>query len=70
MDVRNLPPTLTVEEAGDLLGISRFAAYQAVRSGELPVLHLGRRLLVPSAELQRLLGIAPAPAEAPAPAPA
>ncbi len=56
MNVQDLPPTLTVEEAGELLGISRYAAYRAASSGELPVLRLGRRLLVPTARLLRMLG--------------
>ena len=48
--------TLTVEEAGRILGISRSTAYEAVRRGELPVVHIGRRLLVPRAALEKLLG--------------
>lgn len=39
--------TLTVEEAAKLLGVSRGSAYEPVRVGELPVVRLGRRLLVP-----------------------
>jgi excisionase family DNA binding protein len=48
--------TLTVPEAAELLGISRGVAYEAARSGELPVIKLGRRLLVPRARLLELLG--------------
>lgn len=48
--------TLTVEEAGRLLGISRASAYQAARTGDLPTLRIGRRLLVPRARLMELLG--------------
>ena len=48
--------TLTVEEAAALLGIGRTSAYQAVASGQLPVIRIGRRLLVPRAALERLLG--------------
>jgi excisionase family DNA binding protein len=47
--------TLTVEEAAAVLGIGRNSAYQAVASGQLPVLRIGRRLLVPRAALERLL---------------
>jgi excisionase family DNA binding protein len=54
-----LPPTLSVEEAGELLGISRRSAYRAASTGELPVLRLGRRLLVPTARLLELLGMSP-----------
>lgn len=38
--------TITVEEAGELLGLSRGAAYRAANSGQIPVLRLGRRLVV------------------------
>ena len=47
--------TLTVEEAGLLLGISRNSAHEAVRRDEIPVIRVGRRLLVPRAALMRLL---------------
>jgi excisionase family DNA binding protein len=50
--------TLTVEEAGRLLGLGRNSAYAAVQRGEIPVLRFGRRLLVPRAALQRLLATA------------
>lgn len=52
-DVR---PTLTVEEAGELLGIGRSLAYEKAASGELPSIRLGRRLVIPTASLLRLLG--------------
>lgn len=58
------PFTLTVPEAGYLLGISRGSAYEAARRGELPTIRLGRRLLVPRGALDRLLDIVPAPADA------
>lgn len=48
--------TLTVPEAGELLGIGRAAAYAAARSGELPVLRIGRKVLVPRARLLAMLG--------------
>ena len=47
---------ITVEEAADALQIGRTAAYEAVRHGELPSLRLGRRILIPTAPLLRLLG--------------
>jgi excisionase family DNA binding protein len=52
-DVR---PTLTVEEAGELLGIGRSLAYEKAASGELPSIRLGRRLVIPTASLLKLLG--------------
>lgn len=57
-ELHELPPTVSVEEAGQLLGISRRSAYRAVNRGEIPVLRLGRRMLVPSAKLLAMLGIA------------
>ena len=49
--------TISVEEAGRLLGVGRHAAYRAARSGELPTLRLGRRVVVPIGRLLTLLGI-------------
>lgn len=57
MDLHNLPPTLSVEQAGQVLGISRRSAYRAVERGDLPTLRLGRRVLVPTARLLALLGV-------------
>ncbi len=53
--------TLTVEEAGKLLGVSRGLAYEAARRGEIPTIRLGRRLLVPRARLLELVGAEVAP---------
>jgi excisionase family DNA binding protein len=47
--------TVTVEEAAQLLGISRTTAFQAVRSGEIPAIRVRRRILVPVAALNDLL---------------
>jgi len=46
---------LSVEEAAGLLGISRSLAYELAARGELPVLRLGRRIVIPRAGLERLL---------------
>jgi hypothetical protein len=54
----DLPPTLTVEHAGRLCGIGRNAAYEAVAVGELPGVRIGRRWVVPTVPLLRLLGVA------------
>jgi excisionase family DNA binding protein len=58
---------MTVEEAGQWLGLGRSAAYEAVRRGELPSLRFGRSLRVPTARLRVLLGLDPEP-EADSPA--
>jgi excisionase family DNA binding protein len=47
--------TVSVEEAGRLLGLSRNSAYEAARRGELPVLRFGKRLVVPRARLMAML---------------
>jgi excisionase family DNA binding protein len=47
--------TLTVEEAGKLLGISRNTAYQAASDGTIPTIRLARRLVVPRVALMRML---------------
>ncbi|MGI8876141.1 MAG: helix-turn-helix domain-containing protein [Egibacteraceae bacterium] len=60
-----LPATITIEEAGELLGISRRSAYRAAAAGELPTLRLGRRLLVPTPRLLALLGLPDGRADAP-----
>jgi excisionase family DNA binding protein len=50
--------TLSVEQAAAVLGLSRGAAYLAARRGELPVLKIGRRLVVPKRALDALLNSA------------
>jgi len=49
--------TISVTEAGQILGISRTAAYEAARNGQIPTVRIGRRLLVPVAALERLLAV-------------
>ena len=48
--------TISVEEAGQVLGIGRGKAYECVRNGEIPCLSLGRLRLVPVPALLRMLG--------------
>lgn len=55
--------TLDVPAAGRLLGVSRVTAYQLVREGKLPVLRLGKRLVVPKVALERMLEEAGKPKE-------
>ena len=47
----------TVGEAGELLGISRAFAYELVARGELPVIRLGRRIVVPKAALLAMVAL-------------
>ena len=44
--------TLSVEEAGKLLGVSRQVAYQLIHRADFPTLHIGRRILVPRKQLE------------------
>jgi excisionase family DNA binding protein len=48
----------TINEAARMLGISRGSAYEAAKRGEIPTIRIGRRLLVPLAALERMLGSA------------
>ena len=48
-------PTMDVEAVGEALGVSRSTAYEAVRSGEIPSIRIGRRIVVPTAAVRRLL---------------
>lgn len=44
-----------MSEAARILGISRAHAYDCVRSGELPSITLGRRVVVPRQAIEELL---------------
>ena len=46
-DYTDLPLTLTAPEVGEVLGISRAAAYELVRSAGLPHMKIGSRILIP-----------------------
>jgi excisionase family DNA binding protein len=51
-------PTLSVwPETGQLLGLAKASTYEAVHRGEIPTIRIGRRLLVPTAALRRLLAM-------------
>ncbi|WP_326544680.1 helix-turn-helix domain-containing protein [Mycobacterium sp. 2-64] len=55
-DLQSGPPTVSVERAGQYLGVSRAFAYQMAREGLLPTIKLGaRRVRVPAAALLRML---------------
>lgn len=49
--------TVSVEEAGRILRISKNTAYAGVHSGDIPSIRIGRRILVPTAGLRRLLSL-------------
>jgi len=56
--------TLSVYEAARVLGISRTTAYECVRTGELPAVRLGRRLVIPKSAISDLLSGRPSTAHA------
>ena len=45
----------SVAEAGKRLGLSRGLMYEAVRTGQIPSIKVGRRILIPRVALDRLL---------------
>jgi len=53
------PLTITVEQAADLLGISRTSAYLCAARGEIPTRRLGRRVLVLYDPLLAMFGATP-----------
>jgi excisionase family DNA binding protein len=50
-----LPLVLSVPQAAAMLGISKDLAYDLIARGELPSLHFGRRVVVPTKPLLNLL---------------
>jgi excisionase family DNA binding protein len=47
--------TCTVEEAARVLGVGRRQAYAAVKSGEIPSIHIGGRILISTKKLTALI---------------
>lgn len=47
--------TISVEEAGKVLGCSRALAYEMARQGKIPTIRLGRKLVVPVKALEKML---------------
>ena len=47
--------TYNVREAAKLLGLSKNSAYQACLKGEIPHLKIGKRILIPRVQLDRML---------------
>jgi excisionase family DNA binding protein len=55
MDERQTRATYTVDETARILGVGRNTTFDAIKRGEIPVIRLGRRILVPRGALERLL---------------
>jgi excisionase family DNA binding protein len=53
-----LPALLSIEQACELLGLSRSAGYRAATAGHIPTIRWGHRLYVPTARLLQLVGVA------------
>ena len=55
--------TMTVTETATMLGISRSSAYECVRTGSIPSIRLGRRIVIPKQAIVNILDVAsPVPA--------
>ena len=56
-EIRTWPATVDVPTAGSAFGLGRSTSYDHARAGTLPVpvLHLGKRLVVPTARILALL---------------
>jgi excisionase family DNA binding protein len=46
----------SVEEVGKILQISRMSAYTAVKTGDIPAIRIGKRVIITRGALEKLLG--------------
>ena len=46
---------LSVQEAAEVLRLSRNSCYEAIRRGEIPSLRIGKRILIPRVALEKML---------------
>ena len=47
--------SFSIQEAAEILGLSPWAAYRAAKSGDLPIVRMGKREIVPRVRLERLM---------------
>ncbi len=45
----------TVPEAAELLGFSRNFGYELAKTGQIPILRFGKRMVVPKAKFDKML---------------
>ena len=45
-DIENLPPAISVTQAGQILGLGRSQAYAAVARGDIDAIRIGERSLI------------------------
>jgi excisionase family DNA binding protein len=60
-----VPETISIDEAAVLLSVARNTAYAAAKRGEIPTIKIGRRMLVPREQIEKMLseGVAISPAQ-------
>lgn len=56
-------PTLSIPEAGRVVGLGINGSYRAAKEGQLPTVDLGKRKKVPTEMLKKMLGLASDAAE-------
>ena len=62
-DEKGLPPlAVTVDQACDLVGVRRTKLYELVRTGQLRLVKIGRRSVIPFDDLKKLVGPERSPA--------
>ena len=54
-DIANNRQTVTVTECSQILGIARGKCYEACRTGRIPNLRFGKRIVIPKAALKKML---------------
>ena len=57
----DLPDPSTPDEVRRCLPLSRTAVYEAIRTGDIPSVRIGRRILIPKSALAQRLGITDTP---------
>lgn len=50
------PATITVDQAAEVLGLSRGAVYEGVKRDQIPSLKVGRRIIIPVEKFVEWLG--------------
>ncbi len=60
VEASNKAKTQTIEEAAKELGIGRNQAYAAAKRGEIPIIRIGKRILVLREPFKKMLGGGPA----------
>lgn len=59
--MRDLPTAVPVREAARALSVTERTIYRMEKRGEIRIARLCRRVAVPVAEIERLLGVKPVP---------